>query len=853
MNKRLRSVGLALLFGLIVPAFVMLLNSPQPMQAHTAELWSPLTSSPAVGTQQTFTPTWATERVEADKTFGTMTDRSLALDNAHHPHIAYGTDHLYYAWYDGNQWLKETVDPAWGTGWYASIALDHNQHPHISYRDDTNADLRYAYFDGVRWHIEVVDSNGDVGGSTSIALDGNNRPHISYYDSTNAKLKYAYFDGRAWRLETVDTKGAGSSIAVDSSGRPHISYYRKWFASGWKYEIGYAYKNNNTWILQTVITASVDSTSIALDSADRPHIGYHDGGQGKLMYAYWSGSAWVTETVESNISWGSAFVSIALDTSNEPRIAFRNSVSQQLRYASRLSGTWSLETFDNGGGYLSLAVDSGDKPVISYYANGALQLAKKSGGIWSSETVDRSSSFGAYVSLALAPTAPYTPYMSYAGGDGLRYATYQNSAWQLSTVEDSGVAGTSLALAATAPYTPHIAYYASDGKVNYASWTGSVWLTETIDSAGDAGWGISLALAPTAPYTPHVAYIGDGGNLKHAYWTGGGWSIETVDYRTDSFWKLESPSIALAPLAPHLPHISYHSTDTGDLLYAHRAGGGWITETVGFTGNTCEPTSLALDSSSNPHIAYFEWGTLKYVHWTGAAWVRETLDGNASSCDGASLALDTNNHPHIGYAGVRSLRYARYENGSWITATVDGQGDVGRYASLALDRDIRPRIAYHDYTNGDLKFAWQTRVDAISTSGGTFGAFGSATFQFPAGAVTDTVLMSYTVLQPFGNVPNVGVFFDLSAAYANTGQRAQIAPGQTYTVVVHYDEASVPATADEADLALYFWSNAQWIREPTSVVDTVNNTITATPNHLSVWATLFKLRFIYLPIVLRNH
>ena len=53
---------------------------------------------------------WTVERVDYSRTFDDMTDRSLALDGAGHPHIAYGRDHLYYAHYDGTSWQTEVVE-----------------------------------------------------------------------------------------------------------------------------------------------------------------------------------------------------------------------------------------------------------------------------------------------------------------------------------------------------------------------------------------------------------------------------------------------------------------------------------------------------------------------------------------------------------------------------------------------------------------------------------------------------------------------------------------------------------------------------------------------------------------------
>jgi hypothetical protein len=44
---------------------------------------------------------WYVVSVDAPCTFSDMGPRSLGLDTAGRPHIAYGEQHLYHAWYDG--------------------------------------------------------------------------------------------------------------------------------------------------------------------------------------------------------------------------------------------------------------------------------------------------------------------------------------------------------------------------------------------------------------------------------------------------------------------------------------------------------------------------------------------------------------------------------------------------------------------------------------------------------------------------------------------------------------------------------------------------------------------------------
>jgi len=127
-------------------------------------------------------------------------------------------------------------------------------------------------------------------------------------------------------------------------------------------------------------------------------------------------------------------------------------------------------------------------------------------------------------------------------------------------------------------------------------------------------------------------------------------------------------------------------------------------------------TSLALDSSDRPHISYYYgWigpdSILKYARWDGDAWQIETVDLTGTR-DGqiacSSLALDDSDYPHIAYYDVNNtdLKYARWGGDTWQIETVDSVGDVGGYASLELDSSGDPHISYYDGSNGDLKYAY---------------------------------------------------------------------------------------------------------------------------------------------------
>ena len=99
---------------------------------------------------------WKIHCADCPKMFEEMGDRSLRLDAAGRGHIAYGGDHLYYAWHDGATWQFETADGAPGVGQYASLALDSAGRPHIAYYDSVARDLRYARRDAGGWTVQVV-------------------------------------------------------------------------------------------------------------------------------------------------------------------------------------------------------------------------------------------------------------------------------------------------------------------------------------------------------------------------------------------------------------------------------------------------------------------------------------------------------------------------------------------------------------------------------------------------------------------------------------------------------------------------------------------------------------------------
>jgi len=79
--------------------------------------------------------------------------------------------------------------------------------------------------------------------------------------------------------------------------------------------------------------------------------------------------------------------------------------------------------------------------------------------------------------------------------------------------------------------------------------------------------------------------------------------------------------------------------------------------------------------------------------------------GSVGFC--TSIALDSSDNPHISYSDVSNddLKYAHWNGSAWEIQSVDTFGDVGGYTSIAIDSSECPHISYYDWGNGGLKYA----------------------------------------------------------------------------------------------------------------------------------------------------
>jgi len=302
---------------------------------------------------------------------------------------------------------------------------------------------------------------------------------------------------------------------------------------------------------------------------------------------------------------------------------------------------------------------------------------------------------------------------------GLHPPASAGMGWTLEVADGAPWTGRYNSLALGPDGWPRISYLEElSGDLRYAWRDASGWHNTTVDpytpGSHSAGWGSSLAI--DAAGIPHISYvaanISEERSAWYAFWntSASSWTREFVGSMSMGF-PADFGGTSIALNASGSPGVAYYHYGTGDLGYATRSAGSWSTEVVDTPGYTDHPPSLKLDSQGRPHVAYVtypDWD-LRHAWWDGSAWRLETVDATGYGSYYPSLALDSSDRPRIAYehdtGAGRGLRYAAWDGAAWSVSDVDSVALSGGSPSLALNASDAPRIAYVRLTASELWFA----------------------------------------------------------------------------------------------------------------------------------------------------
>lgn len=751
--------------------------------------------------------------------------------------------------------VTETVDEGSEQGELSSLVFDNEGNPHISFVGNNQYSLKYAWFDGTDWIVQTIDTSSDgdrFANATSIALDQEGNPHISYFIGCDYRdLRYAWFDGTEWYTETVDSEGEvgkHSSIAIDSNGNPHIGYHTMYDT----YDLKYAKRIDGIWNFETVVSGDTRCThsSMVLDGNDNPHFSYKYGcsSSSNLYYVYYDGTdRSVPQQVDSSDYTG-FHSSITLDASGIPHISYYDSNNGDLKYAFLSGDEWETYTVDSDdyvGRYSSIQIDSDGYVHISYYDSsyGDLNYAFYDGIEWSFIAVDSQDYVGRYTSLALDVSG--NPAISYYDSTNydLKYASFDGETWSVQPVPVSGPpTGYAPEIALDSNEGPHMIYSAQTNDALVYAWKeGSEWQKQVIvspdvdlrikelTSEGISRSDYNACLDMDDNDTPHVLYgdsvyyeeeIGWQYELNYGVPSDGSWDFEALPFNMPDgdtvFYSLAvegngTPHISFVGLPDIDPRELGSSVSNYILRYAVKIGDMWDIASVDQEGYFAK-NAIALDNTNTPHICYFKEPfiydgalsandsnvhELKYATLSADEWVTQTVSsdlyGYELYCD---LAVDSYGIPHIAfvkpvegldqsmttsissYEENYELFYATLTDGEWNTVLVDTLGYFRRgKLSIQVDSYDNPHITYGLTETADLKYAEEaTTTGESELKYAYYDGTSWHTETLATGTMSGFGLQSSLALTS-SNIPHIAYFTGTGVNYMTVPEEAVASSG----------------------------------------------------------------------------
>jgi hypothetical protein len=290
------------------------------------------------------------------------------------------------------------------------------------------------------------------------------------------------------------------------------------------------------------------------------------------------------------------------------------------------------------------------------------------------------------------------------------------SGWKVEIVDDGQGTDvgmyTSMAIDRSGNF--HIGYFnasTSNLQYSYRGRQDQKWSKMAVER--DAGTFVSLVTDSQG--FPHLAYNSPvRRGVRYAHWDGKQWHIQLIDPVPTQF----TTSIQLdASGKPRIAYFESTHTSKGNgakLKYAYFDGTSWFTKTVALRPRQGVYNSLAIDPAGQTHIAFAESGHLEYATYDGSQWQYEEIDSSsgtdASAGLGLTLALDAAGAPQLAYfdSGKKTLKYASKKSGAWKAEVVEQLFGTPKFpdsASIRLDSGGQPHIAYYDSGSGVLKYA----------------------------------------------------------------------------------------------------------------------------------------------------
>lgn len=250
-----------------------------------------------------------------------------------------------------------------------------------------------------------------------------------------------YEDYRFWNYmvdSTVRTSSWSTGQVIFPSGDVGMCY-RDYDADTGENILKYSQGGKFVWEHTVVDTLGGSGSSMTLLPDGNPAIGYIDKFD-NVRYAWFDGEIWHRHRVsEGNSAWGS--VSVANVRDGIPALCYTHKESDtvyRVRYAWLEGDNWQ-ETIVDEGAYPSLAVLPSGEPAFAYYYSRyptkELRYAWFDGSAWHTQLVNSGTVYN-NPDLLILPSGH--PAIAYGNEDGIVYASFDGTVWDVNHIETLG-------------------------------------------------------------------------------------------------------------------------------------------------------------------------------------------------------------------------------------------------------------------------------------------------------------------------------------------------------------------------------------------------------------------------------
>jgi hypothetical protein len=331
----------------------------------------------------------------------------------------------------------------------------------------------------------------------------------------------------------------------------------------------------------------------------------------------------------------------------------------------------------------------------------------------------RSIGEGVKPDVALAPDG--TPGITYLLEDISGFIAYADAAsgWTPDQVVQGYLYGP-IGLAYAPDGGPHIGYHdhqdtefqQDKGDLTVAVRDSTGWTIDAARDDGHDGWDSTVAIGPdgvvrAAGIDPEQFDSTDG--VEYYELVDGTWEVTAIGSGPVAY----EFNVSLAVDPDGNPALTYYDTTNTDLKYASRQDGAWSIETVDTDDDVGRYSSLAFDSTGNPHISYLRLddtttGTVRYATRTGDTWATADVDsltdlriGFSGARRVTAVAVGPDDRPTVAYSDESVVKLATSDGSAWSQVTLVEAGDrpLGQLVSLELSADGIPHLAIFEVTS----------------------------------------------------------------------------------------------------------------------------------------------------------